>query len=398
MKSLLARWLEHAAANNPDAPALILDSEIFSYAALLSASPANLPERLAKLLKQAELPGTAELLITTSGSTGNPKSVMLSDANLEAAVLASRSRIPLGPDDIWLACLPLQNIGGIAIFYRCAEAGAAVLLHREFDAARVLEEMGRHGVTHISLVPAMLARLLETGPPPAQLNYALVGGGPLSANLARQAQQAGWPICPTYGMSETTSQVATLASLPPDWCEGMVGPPLPGITVEIVDEHGLPVKGEGHIRMRGPCVMLGYANLTREAGHGLLHGWFVSGDRGYFDEQGNLVVLGRHDDMLVSGGINVHPAEVERLLLACPGVIDVAVTALNDEVWGNLITALVVGEDMQAIEDWSRAHLPSALRPRRFFSVDALPRNIMGKLDRKHLPALAFAVENQFPC
>jgi O-succinylbenzoic acid--CoA ligase len=109
--------------------------------------------------------------------------------------------------------------------------------------------------------------------------------------------------------------------------------------------------------------MMGYANAARETGHGLLDGWFVSGDRGYFDERGNLVVLGRHDDMLVSGGVNVHPTEVESLLLACPGVTDVAVTGVSDEVWGDRITALVVGEDMQAVENWCRAHLPSAAAP-----------------------------------
>jgi len=398
MKSLLTRWLEHAAASDPDAPALIVDGEAFTYATLLSTNPCPLPERLALLLQQAELPGSAELLIATSGSTGEAKNVMLSESNLEAAVQASRSRIPLGPGDIWLACLSLQHIGGMAIFYRCAEAGATVLLHREFDAVRVHKDMERHGVTHISLVPAMLARLLEAGPAPAQLKYALVGGGPLSADLAYRAHQAGWPICPSYGMSEATSQVATLASFPPDWREGMVGVPLPGFSVEIIDEHGLPTKDEGRIRVRGPSVMCGYDNTAHEAGHGLVDGWFVSGDRGFFDARGNLVVLGRHDEILVSGGINVHPEKVEGLLLACPGVTDVAVTGVSDEVWGERIMALVVGEDLRAVENWCRAHLPSALRPRRFLAVTALPRNAMGKLQRQQLPALARSMESKPSC
>ncbi|PWB55863.1 MAG: 2-succinylbenzoate--CoA ligase [Nitrosomonadales bacterium] len=398
MKTLLNRWLERAAASDPDAPALMVEGEVFSYSALLSASPGGLPERLAKLLKQPELPGSAELLIATSGSTGEPKQVMLSAASLEASVRASRSRIPLAPGDIWLNCLPLQHIGGLAIFYRCAEAGATVLLHGQFDAKRVREDMERFCVTHISLVPAMLARLLEAGPPPVRLKYALTGGGPLSEKLARRAHEAGWPLCPTYGMSETASQVATLASFPPGWREGMAGPPLPGISVEIVDENGLPTQDEGRIRVRGPAVMAGYANPAGEAGHGLLDGWFLSGDRGYFDERGNLVVLGRHDDMLVSGGVKVHPAEVESRLLACPGVSDVAVTAVSDEVWGDRITALVVGEDMQAVECWCRTHLPSAQRPRRFLAVAALPRNAMGKLERKRLPALARGMENEPLC
>lgn len=394
MKPLLTRWLELAAASHPDAPALITAGNSYSFATLLSADPAQLPERLAILLKQADLPGIAELLIATSGSTGEPRQVMLSEANLEAAVRASRSRIPLERGDIWLNCLPLQHIGGLAIFYRCAEAGATVLLHDNFDAKRVQEDMERHGVTHISLVPAMLARLLEFSPPPAQLKYALIGGGPLSENLAQRAFHAGWPICPTYGMSEAASQVATLATFPPDWREGMVGQPLPGISVEIVDKNGQPTRNEGRIRVRGPSVMAGYANAAHETGQGLTDGWFVSGDLGYFDAQGNLLILGRHDDMLVSGGINIHPTEVENLLLACPGVSDIAITAVSDEVWGDRIAALVVGDDMQAIEAWCRTNLPSALRPRCFIAVDTLPRNALGKLERKRLPALAPGLED----
>ncbi len=398
MKSLLTRWLELAAASHPDAPALITAGNSYSFATLLSADPGQLPERLAMLLKQADLPGIAELLIATSGSTGEPRQIMLSAANLEAAVRASRSRIPLEQGDIWLNCLPLQHIGGLAIFYRCAEAGATVLLQDKFDAKQIQEDMERHGVTHISLVPAMLARLLDAGPPPALLKYALIGGGPLSENLAQRAFHAGWPICPTYGMSEAASQVATLASFPPDWREGMAGAPLPGISVEIIDENGLPTKGEGRIRVRGPSVMAGYANAAYETGHGLIDGWFVSGDRGYFDAQGNLLIMGRHDDMLVSGGINIHPAEVENLLLACPGVSDAAITAVSDEVWGDRIAALVVGDDMQAIEMWCRANLSSALRPRSFIAVDALPRNALGKLERKRLPALVLGMEDRTPC
>ncbi len=164
-----------------------------------------------------------------------------------------------------------------------------------------MQDMKFHNVTHISLVPAMLARLLELGSPPPRLKYALVGGGPLSEKLAWRAHQAGWPVCPTYGMSETASQVATLPGLSPEWYEGMVGQPLPGVSIEIIDEHGRAVKGEGRIRLRGPGIMTGYANAGHEAGQGLHDGWFVSGDRGYFDKSGNLVVLGRHDDILVSG-------------------------------------------------------------------------------------------------
>lgn len=334
-------------------------------------------------------PAQIALMIATSGSTGEPRAVMLSNANLEAAVRAARSRIPLDVGDVWLACLPLYHIGGQSILYRCAEAGAAVVLEEGFDAERIRESMKRHRVTHISLVPAMLARLVDGGPPPPCLKYALVGGGPLSPALVRRALESGWPVCPTYGMSEAASQVATLETLPPDWREGMVGLPLPGMEVEIVDEGGQKLKGPGRIRLRGDMVMAGYLNRDGHSGHGLQDGWFVSGDRGYFDDRGNLVVLGRVDDVLVSGGVNVHPEEVEALLAACPGVKDVGVSAISDPLWGDRVAALVVGAGGEAVLEWCRAHLPAHLRPRMVFSVAGLPRNAMGKLERQALRTLA---------
>lgn len=322
------------------------------------------------------------LVIATSGSSGEPKGVMLSNANLEAAVLAARQRMPLAPGDVWLACLPLYHIGGLSILYRCAQAGAAVLLEEGFEPERVRAAMARHGVTHISLVPAMLARLLEFGPPPRSLKHALVGGAPLSAALARRALETGWPLCVSYGMSEAASQVATLCPSS-QWSEGVAGPPLPGMEVTIT---------HGRICLRGPMVMTGYARPGREPGLGLRDGWLVSGDRGYLDDAGNLVVLGRGDDMLVSGGVNIHPAEVEALLLSCPGVRDAALTAVPDEVWGDRLVALVVSDtSVDEVREWSRANLPKYLRPRRFLAVSALPRNAMGKLERSRLAALAKA-------
>ncbi|MCE5181455.1 MAG: acyl--CoA ligase [Betaproteobacteria bacterium] len=333
-----------------------------------------------------------ELFIATSGTQGEPKAVMLSGANLEAGALASNRSLPLSAGDAWLACLPLYHIGGMAILYRCAEAGASAVLHESFDPQRVWQDLAAYRISHISLVPAMLARLLDTcgdSPPPPSLKYALIGGGPLSAALAARARAAGWPLCATYGMSETGSQVATLCGLTGDWIPGQVGAPLPGFDVEIVAEDGQLTSGIGRIRIRGGAVMAGYANPQHRPGQGLDSGWFVSGDFGCLDEQGRLNVLGRHDDMLVSGGVNVHPQAVEAVLERCPGVAAAALSAMADEVWGDFLVALVVGEaDSEMLGKWCRDELPSAMRPRRFVHVQALPRNAMGKLDRMALRSL----------
>jgi len=432
--NLLASWVNREAATRPDAAALILPDEILSYRQLLDRAqtlaqqlestpgtvlalqaesmaevalsahaaswlgraifplnPTLSPQRREVLLQAAGGPVAdgIELFIATSGTQGEPKAVMLGGANLRAGVLASRSRLPLQAGNTWLACLPLYHIGGMAILYRCAEAGAAVVLHEGFDPQRVWNDLEKYRVTHISLVPAMLARLLDTGrdsPPPPALKVALIGGGPLSAALAQRAHDSGWPVCASYGMSETGSQVATLCELPQSWAPGQVGAPLPGFEVEVVGEDGLPTSGIGRIRIRGAAVMAGYG----QAGLGLTQGWFTSGDLGYIDAQGNLTVLGRHDDMLVSGGTNVHPQQVEEVLKRCPGVADAALTSVADEVWGDFLVAAVVAEaDDEALEKWCRNELTGAMRPRRFIRLSALPRNALGKLDRQALRDLA---------
>lgn len=330
-----------------------------------------------------------ELVIATSGSSGEPKAVMLSPANLRAAALASAARLPLSPGDTWLACLPLWHIGGMAILHRCARAGAAVLLHDGFDAARVAADLARHAVPHVSLVPAMLARLLESGAPPPSLKSVLVGGGELSATLCRRAREAGWPVMPSYGLTECCAQVATLHAPGNDWQPGDVGPPLPGVAVDIA---GADAAGVGRIRVRGATVMRGYLNPGLRPGEGMADGVFLTADLGRLDARGHLVVLGRADDMLVSGGVNVHPAEVERLLAACPLLQEAAVAGRSDPVWGDLLVAVYRGEAAPAaVEAWCREHLAGHLRPRAFLRVEALPLTPQGKPDRSALRRLAEA-------
>jgi len=338
-------------------------------------------------------PEQTQLLVATSGTrNASPRAVMLSAGALAAAVHASRERLGLDTGDRWLACLPLWHIGGLSILLRCLEAGAGVVLHERFDPARVRADLETANISHLSVVPPMLARLLDQagqGPPPPTLRVVLVGGGPLSGAMGRRARDAGWPICPSYGSSETGSQVATRLGLGQDWRAGDVGPPLCGVRVQIVDDQGRPTQGAGRIRISGPTLMSGYARADGAPGEGLRDGYFDSGDLGRLDSAGRLHLLGRADDVLVSAGENIHPAEVEDLLMACPGVRDVAVTARSDPVWGDRLVALVVGDLAPgALDAWTRAHLPSRLRPRELIQVAALPRDGLGKLQRRALAAL----------
>lgn len=357
-------------------------AELASGVADACARAGGLPERAAS----AE-PQPPALVIATSGSEGTPKAVMLSADNLAAAARAANRRLPLGAGDAWLCCLPLQHIGGMSILHRCVHAGAVISLHERFDAPAVWREIAAGGISHVSLTPAMLARLLEVADaaPPTSLRHALIGGAALSRPLFQRARAAGWPLRPSWGMSESAAQAATRVEAIDDWREGEAGTLLDGLECR--------VEADGRLALRGPQVMLGYLNPDLQPGLGLRDGWFVTSDLGRSEagESGaNIVVLGRADDMLVSGGVNVHPLEVEARLAACPGVDDVAVTALPDPVWGDLIVALFVGTaETGLVLDFSRQHLASAQRPRRVLRVARLPRNAMDKIDRKALRTLA---------
>ena len=356
-----------------------LDLARHAYACSLENRPFWPVDRNRSIHWTGELPPRVALVIATSGSEGEPHGVMLSDASLDAAAAAANRHLPLAAGDLWLDCLPLHHIGGLAILWRCARAGAGVLLHDGFNAEAVAADLARQPVTHLSLVPAMLARLLETGAtPPPSLRHVMIGGAALSQTLHDRAHAAGWPLNPSYGMSETAAQIATWTPADGPWHEGLVGRPLAGSEIALA--------ADGRIRVRGPQLMLGYLG-----GGGIDEdGWLTTGDLGEIDAFGRLTVTGRADDMLVSGGANVHPLIVESCLAACPGVRDVAVTGLPDPVWGDLIVALVVGEAAaKDLKTWCRARLPGAAQPRRIVHLASLPRNAAGKLERAALRRLA---------
>ncbi len=320
------------------------------------------------------------LIIATSGTTGVPKGVMLSGRNLAASAIASRQRIGLDMGDRWLACLPLFHIGGLSILSRCAEAGACVVLQDGFDTDTALAAMDDHGVTHLSLVPTMLHRFLEKlgkCKPPGRLKRVLVGGAAISTDLARRAFDLGWPICPTYGMSETSSQFSTFEQLPNDWCEGQIGTPLNSFDVGLHNTR---------LKVRGPSVMKGYINPARTMGQGLEDGWFITNDLGNIGENRQLSIIGRADDAFLIGGETVHPATVERILSTCPNVDEIAVTARNDREWGQRLVILYAGNtDEKSVQQFANAHLKGPYRPTETIKRAALPRNAMGKLDRQAL-------------
>jgi len=335
-----------------------------------------------------------QLVMFTSGTSGEPKAVRLTVGNLVASATASAFRLGVDPDDRWLCCLPMYHMGGLAPVVRSALYGTPVVIQRAFDpttTARVLED---YSITGVSLVPTMCKRLLDAGWEPTDtLRFVLLGGAPASSELLERCRERDVPVCPTYGMTETASQIAT--ALPEEVAahEGTVGQPLLFTDVTVVDETGAAVEAgeQGELVVSGPTVTPGYlddAHTDAAFGDRGLH----TGDIGYRDADGRLWILNRRSDRIVTGGENVDPGEVVAALRDHPRVEDAAVVGLEDEEWGERVAALVVPDADSSSADSTiepRAllahcddHLAGFKQPKTVGIVDALPRTASGTVDR----------------
>lgn len=344
----------------------------------------------------------------TSGTTGTPKAVPLTLQNHLASATASAMRLGLCEDDHWLCCLPLCHVGGLAIVLRSAIYGTSFELLDEFDAPRVLDVLSSRPVTLSSFVPTMVHRLLETASDEidSSLRAVLVGGGPIDADLLREARRRGIPGLPTYGMTEAGSQLATLSphAVQVDSDEDgsdeagdrldTAGRPLEGVELRVQSDEGTTcATGEsGAIWARGPMITRGYLGGPEANAERFRDGWFRTGDVGYLDDAGVLHVEHRKSELIVSGGENVDPTEVERVLLRAEPVADVAVVGVDDPEWGEAVAAMLVPKEgiqtdeadrlFESLAAHCREHLAKFKVPRRWRIVEAIPRTASGKIRR----------------
>jgi len=324
-------------------------------------------------------------LLWTSGTSGDPSAVAILPSALEASARASVTRLSLTWADRWYASLALGQVGGLALVHRAAHVGCTLLVRGRFSAEVLAELIDRDALTHASLVPTMLRRLVDVRggqPVPSTLRCLLVGGAAAGDTLVPNVIEQGYPVALTYGLTEACSQVATA---PPDLVAekpGTVGPPIDGIELRIGED--------GEIAVRGGTVSPGVADEE---------GWLATADLGRLDADGHLWILGRISDRIVTGGTTVDPRSVEVVLEGLPDVSAAAVAGIPDGDWGEAVVALIVlhpwvEANPRALMEQARERLSASELPRRVEFAETLPLNANGKIDREAVRAVLSGVSH----
>ena len=339
------------------------------------------------------------MLIYTSGTTGQPKGVMLTHGNLDAMTESFIEWLGITADDHSLLILPLFHANGIVLgTLTPLRAGGRVSITGKFSRERFFSDVERFRPTYFSAVPAIYAMLSalpdEVRPDTSSLRFAVCGAAPMPAQLISSFEERfGLTIVEGYGLSETTC-ASTINPLDGVRKPGTVGLPLPGQQVGVIDPEGttLPAGEVGEVVIAGPTVMAGYLHQPEETARTIVDGWLRTGDVGRFDEDGYLVLVDRVKDLIIRGGENIYPKEIESVLYRHPEVLEAAVVGQPDDTLGEVPTAFVSlrpGADVDADELLAhcREHLSAYKLPVRIDRVDELPKNPVGKIDKPTLRA-----------
>ena len=351
-------------------------------------------------------PDEAVLQLYTSGTTGNPKGAVLSNRNLfglrKAGLENPAPHTLWDEDEAVLVAMPCAHVGGTGLGIVALAAGLPGIVLSEFDPVRVFDAVENRGVTRFFIVPAALAMLLNhpdcATTDFSRVKYIMYGASPIPLELLRECiAMFGAEFTQNYGMTETTG---TICVLPPEDHSALgnqrmrsAGKPLPGVEVVIKGRDGsiLPQGEIGEIVTRSSSNMLGYWKLPEATASTVdADGWIATGDVGYFDEDGYVYMFDRAKDMIITGGENVYPAEVESAIYGHPDVLEVAVISIPDEKWGEAVKAVCVPKpghtvDPASIIDWTRSRIAGFKVPKSVDVIDALPRNPSGKILRRAL-------------
>ena len=353
-------------------------------------------------------PDDAALQLYTSGTTGHPKGAVLSNRNLFAlrkhSAEEAHAYTKWEDDEVVLIAMPCAHIGGTGLGIMAMASGLPGLVQAEFAPDSVFDAIEKGGATRLFIVPAALQMMVNhprcRSVDYSRLKYILYGAAPIPLELLRQCMDVfSAEFIQVYGMTETTG---TICMLPPEDHDPngnkrmrSAGKPLPGVELRVVDGAGndVPVGDVGEIWTRSSNNMIGYWNLP-DATKGTVAegGWIKTGDAGYLDDDGYLYIHDRVKDMIITGGENVYPAEVESAIYGHPDVLEVAVIGVPDDKWGEAVKAVCVPKpgtqvDSESVISWARERIAGFKVPRSVDVIEALPRNASGKILRKDLRA-----------
>ena len=315
-------------------------------------------------------------IINTSATTGKFKSVPVRWSQIKAHVKASANVLGVEEDDNWLVVLPMFHVSGLSIILRTLYHGTRATIREKFSEQVVLEALETEDVTMVSLVPTVLQRIVERIQAPT-LRAILLGGEFIPMPLLQECVQRNLPVYKTYGMSETFAQSTTFSVKDYPNKLASVGYPLQGVTIEIrnPDEEGV-----GEVWLSSPMLMKGYLNKEP------IQGAFNTDDIGYVDNDGFLYLLNRRKDIIISGGENIYPKEIEDVLYGMDGIQECAVIPVSDPKWGQVpVLCVVTNRSEEDISEYLLSRLAKYKVPKRILYFDTLPKNSMGKILRQDL-------------
>lgn len=341
-------------------------------------------------------PDDVAVIIHTSGSSGTPKGVEITNNNLYQSYLVAAQAFNFSSKDTFLASLPFYHIGGFSIINRALLSGGSLVLPKSLKQEDIANSLKKHNPTIVSFVPTMLKRFIEKEVDPNKdLRFLFLGGGPSSDELINSASKNQWPIVKVYGSSETTAMITACSDDELKMNPSSAGKPFDGIEIKILDEAKSYVDNNvvGEIAIKSPTIARGYLNDSKIWNEKFYNDFYLSGDYGYLDENGLLFVVARRTDLILSGGENISPREIESYLNEHSEITDSFVFPIDDSEWGQIPVAIVVTKENSTLTkddviNYIKSKISSYKIPKQILILDKIPKTELGKVNIDEVRAL----------